>query len=360
MYKSTSAFLKASTLAVAGTLVVTACGHSLLGSPLGALQDQKAGKTSPVGKAGSLIVRAHVTPGGYLTQAMVENLTKASINHLVIKVFKLNGIDEQEVLDAQGNPVEADLTNEELDSSVNFSNLFVRTNYRIRCYAFKAPGRDLGDLISTLDADSFIDVMIDKDDRPTMANLKVRLLDVEFNGEATSSGVIVAPGGYFSSGPATISIGGPGPTPTPDPSPTSTPTPEPTTSPIPTPTPTPEPTPTPTPTPTPAVQPAPVYAVWASGYFDFAWYEAVVDVSWSYNEDGSIDGYEIELYRYEQFDVNSTSVPDDFKTVPLNGSTYHQGSFRWTDYGASNPNGGHVRVYAVRSGVRSEVVAFNY
>jgi len=81
------------------------------------------------------------------------------------------------------------------------------TTYRIRAYAYKAPGEDPKHLISTEGADSYTDVTLTQDDRPLSASLKVRLADVLFNGMATASGIVVTPGGYYSNHGVNIHLG---------------------------------------------------------------------------------------------------------------------------------------------------------
>lgn len=196
MTNSTKRSFKLSTLFVAGSLFLAACGHA----PTGNVDN---GHVVVNGKA-TLMLVPRITSGGFKTQAVVNNYTKASINHLVIKVFHLNGDIELPVLDSNGEQVSADLLNSELDDPVAFFNLFRSTTYRIRCYAYKAPDTAAADLISTADHQSYVDVAVADDDRPTVANLKVKLIDVAFNGEATSSFVEVTDGGFVQNGPVTI------------------------------------------------------------------------------------------------------------------------------------------------------------
>lgn len=193
---------------IAGSLLLTACGYSP------ALQTGNAyGHNKGNGKA-TVMLMPSVTAGGFRTQATVYNYTKGSINHLVVKVFRLNGALEEVVLDDNGNQVSAELTNAELDNPVTFSNLFRRSIYRVKCYAYKAPGVDPANLISTQDAQSYTDIVVDDDDRPTVGNLKVRLIDVVFDGEgSTPAGVEVTDGGFVSSGPVSVTKSGQAPIP---------------------------------------------------------------------------------------------------------------------------------------------------
>lgn len=185
-------------LAVASTLLATACGK------LPPLQPSQS-EVRSLGKA-SLVLRTQVASGGYKAQALVQPYTKASINHLVIKVLRLNGVGEQPVLDDQGESVMADLALGELDNAITFSNLAQNTTYRIRCFAYKAPGASSSDLISTQDAGSYTDVRVTDDDRPALTTLKVKLIDQLFDAQATASGVVVTDGGLVSS-TGSVSIG---------------------------------------------------------------------------------------------------------------------------------------------------------
>lgn len=180
-------------LAIAGTLILSACGLLPAQTPSATVTTQ--------GK-GSIIVTPQVVEGKYRTMALVSPYTRASINHLVLKVFKLDGSTETPVANT-------DLANGDLSKPVTFSNLFQNTTYRIRCYAYKTAGTSDGDLISTGDASSYTDVAVGADDRPALATLKVRLIDVVFSGQGTASSIITAPGGFSRKGPINI-IGTPG------------------------------------------------------------------------------------------------------------------------------------------------------
>ena len=59
-------------------------------------------------------------------------------------------------------------------------------------------------MISTSDAASYTDVTLTSNDRPTLATLRVKLVDVLFDGQATSGGVAVTNGGYSTPGAEAI------------------------------------------------------------------------------------------------------------------------------------------------------------
>lgn len=146
----------------------------------------------------TLQVQPQLLPGGLMTQAVVNNYTSTDVNHLQIKLFKLNGSSENPVLDGSGNQLFKDIVNADLSKAVTFSNLNANTTYRIRAYAFADAGT--ASLISTSDVNSYTDVTLTSDDRPTLTTLRVKLIDRVFNGQATASGVVVTNGGLVTTG----------------------------------------------------------------------------------------------------------------------------------------------------------------
>lgn len=155
-----------------------------------------------------LILRPQVVEDGYKALAALSNYSRANINHLVIRIYFVNSDgSESAIADGAGNQIFADLRGTEFDNSVTFSNLQRQTRYRIRCFAYKAPGESSGDLISTSNSTSFTDVYVQDDDRPTMATLKVRLIDVVFSGEAMTPNVNVTGGDYQRTGNEQIGVG---------------------------------------------------------------------------------------------------------------------------------------------------------
>lgn len=184
--------------ALAGTLFLGGCADLLRTSgPV----------VTPAENRASIVVRTQVVAGGMRTAA-VPKLTADSINHLVLQIFELDGTQEKPLLDADGNAVQEDLTRNQLSSLITFSKLKAQTKYRIRASAYRAPGTDAANLISTTDAGSYVDVEVLDYDRPTVATLKVKLIDVDFDGQGTFQGVTVTPGGYLPTGPVGISIEG--------------------------------------------------------------------------------------------------------------------------------------------------------
>lgn len=137
-----------------------------------------------------------VAGAGYAMQAVVAPYTAASINHLTLRLSKLANGGETPVVDGNGTQLSRDLSQAQLGSApVAFSNLDPNTTYRVRAAAYKAPGTAAGDLISTSDSASFVDIPLTNDDRPPVVVLRVRLIDVLFSGQASASGVQVVNGG---------------------------------------------------------------------------------------------------------------------------------------------------------------------
>jgi hypothetical protein len=151
-----------------------------------------------LGHASSEIaVLPQVSEAGYATQAVVTPYSQASINHLTLRLFKVVAGAEAPVLDANGNPLSRDLSGAQLGNPVTFSNLAPNSTYRVRAAAYKAPGTSAGDLISTVDSSSYVDIPLVNDDRPPLAVLRVKLVDVLFSGQASASGIQVVNGGYL-------------------------------------------------------------------------------------------------------------------------------------------------------------------
>jgi hypothetical protein len=169
---------------IAGSLWLTGC-ELLTNSTL----------TLPRGSA-ALSVHPEILAGGYRNQALVKAYTAEDIDHLTLSLFQLDGTSETPVRDASGKAIAQDLPKARLDEPVTFDALLPNTTYRIRAFAYKAPGEDPANLISAGDASSYTDVTLGNDDRPVAATLKVKLADVLFNGITTASGIAVIPGGF--------------------------------------------------------------------------------------------------------------------------------------------------------------------
>lgn len=134
----------------------------------------------------SLILQPHIEAGGYKSQADITTYNQASINHLVLKLFTVDG-GEQDL------GVQKNILNAQLNAPVTFANLKNAKTYRVKSFAYASA--DESDLISTSDSNSYTDITLTTDDRPTIASIKVRLIDTPFNGVGTNS--IAITGGSF-------------------------------------------------------------------------------------------------------------------------------------------------------------------
>lgn len=132
--------------------------------------------------SGMLVLKPQIT-NGLLTQTVVPAYNQSSIQHLVLKLFA----------GGQDTGISKTLLNAQLDNPVVFTNLKANTLYRIKAYAYASTDNSL--LISADDVNSWTDVTLTNDDRPTIDNLKVKLIDRPFDGQATSS-LNIIPGIY--------------------------------------------------------------------------------------------------------------------------------------------------------------------
>jgi len=154
----------------------------------------------------TLRLRPEVLPGGYRSQAIVKAYTVDDIDHLVLQLFRLDGDTEIPVVGSDGKAVIKRIPAAKLGETLTFDALQARTTYRIRAFAYKAPGEDPKDLISAPGAASSTDVTLSDDDRP-VTTLKVKLADVPFNGIATAPGIEVFPGDYVTDRGVAIHLG---------------------------------------------------------------------------------------------------------------------------------------------------------
>lgn len=120
---------------------------------------------------------------GRMVQTVVAPYTAVSVNHLMLKLFRLEGDQEIPVLDGT-TPKQVDIPKANLEKPILIEKLLMNTTYRVRAYAYQDEGTS--NLIS-LDASSTVDVRLESGDRPTMATLTVQLKDITFNGQATTS-----------------------------------------------------------------------------------------------------------------------------------------------------------------------------
>lgn len=153
---------------------------------------------------GTVILQPKLGQGSFHAQTVITPYGQADIDHLVVKAFTVANDVEQAITDSSGNPVQRSIASAELGDPVVFGNLHHDTTYRFRAYAYADAGA--GQLISTTDAGSYVDVAVVRDDRPDMANLPVKLIDKPFSGE-TTSGFDVTDGDVIHTGTEGVSLG---------------------------------------------------------------------------------------------------------------------------------------------------------
>ncbi|MBO9542319.1 hypothetical protein J7643_17145 [bacterium] len=162
------------------TLLAGCVAPSLTGRPTG---------------TGTLEVLPRVSGGQLRTQAIVPGYMQADVDHLVVKLYTLDGNNEAPVLDGSGNPVQKDVASSSLNVPIRFGYLHPYTTYRVRAFAYKAAGTAQQDLISD-DAGSYAEIQVaGNNERPSLGTLPVKLLDRLFSGQA-SAGITVTNGTY--------------------------------------------------------------------------------------------------------------------------------------------------------------------
>lgn len=143
--------------------------------------------TKPLVGQATLMLRPQVLTQ---TQTVVTPYTKASIDHLSLELYQA------------GNPTmlaQRTLSAADLDRWVTFSRLKAQTSYKVKALAYTAGNT----LISTTDTDSWSEFSVANDDAPTVGTIKVKLINLPFNGEGTSS-LGITPGGYLPGDPSNM------------------------------------------------------------------------------------------------------------------------------------------------------------
>lgn len=151
----------------------------------------------------SLRLSAEITSGKLGLQALVTPYTPASIHHVTLKAFKLDGSTEIPLQNAQGQPLVATIPQAHLDADVTLSKLWPKTTYRIkaRAYADEAETQ----LISTGGASDQIDVAVTTSDSPSVGRITVTLMDTPFAGTASAS-LTITPGKLNAGGVPAIAL----------------------------------------------------------------------------------------------------------------------------------------------------------
>ena len=151
-----------------------------------------------------LRIQTRVISGGFATMAVMKPYTQQDIDHVVLSLHAVVGGTESPVKDALGKPVTLRLPGTALAKAVAFSRLKSGHTYRVKAEAFRSA--DDSERISVSGDVSPVDVIVTNDDRPTLADLKITLIDRLFNGQATASGIAVTPGGLAASGKAGVTL----------------------------------------------------------------------------------------------------------------------------------------------------------
>lgn len=132
----------------------------------------------PITDKHTLVLRPEIQKG-HITQGAVTVYDQNSIAHLKLELWTLNGSVESALV------TQRTLLQSQLGNPIVFTNLKANTSYRVKAIAYA----DLADtqVISSNDSDSYTDIPLLTDDAPSIATLKVKLIDRSFNGQASSS-----------------------------------------------------------------------------------------------------------------------------------------------------------------------------
>lgn len=122
------------------------------------------------------------------TQGELLPYTKGNIDHLTLQLFTL---DAGEI----STGITRTVANAQLDNVIVLSNLKSQTTYRVRAYAYTTDNQ----LINSADTNSYIDIILNTDDQPTVGTLNIRLDDRTFAAQGTSS-IAVIPGTHVYAG----------------------------------------------------------------------------------------------------------------------------------------------------------------
>ena len=87
------------------------------------------------GQTGAIVLRTAFEKPPYIVQAVVTPYTRAAVDHVVIRLFRVSGGNEQAVTDSGGNPVARSIVAADLDKTLTLGALKQDTTYRIRGYA---------------------------------------------------------------------------------------------------------------------------------------------------------------------------------------------------------------------------------
>lgn len=145
---------------------------------------------------GTLVVKSQIQ-GGAISQTLRSIYTKDSVDRLTLELFAFSGGS------FQTTGLQKTLLNAQLDNPIVFTNLKGQTTYRIKAYAYASGSVQ----INTSDPNSYVDITVVQDDRPTVGVLPIKLDDQPFDGRATSS-INLIPGVYLPVGSESMIVPG--------------------------------------------------------------------------------------------------------------------------------------------------------
>ncbi len=158
--------------------------------------------TAVAGKA-TLVLHPDVRAGASRrTQTVVSAHTADAVDHVRVQIFYVSPGREDAVLGPDG-PLMLEIQRSQLDRPIVLSQLHPQTHYRVYAWAYDDPDESPQHLISQ---EASVDVVVGDDDRPTVAPLSIRLLDVPFDGRTSLPGFDIVPGGYVPDGIEDIKI----------------------------------------------------------------------------------------------------------------------------------------------------------
>lgn len=131
----------------------------------------------PLSSHATLILKSQVTPGR-ITESLNLPYTVDSINHLVLHFYTLDGETEQDT------GIIRTLSNAQVNSPVVLTNMQVNSKLRVKAYAYASA--DESQPLNLDNTDSWTDVTIGIEDRPTLAAFKVRLIDKPYEAQIVS------------------------------------------------------------------------------------------------------------------------------------------------------------------------------
>lgn len=134
--------------------------------------------SQPLTQRGTLILKPQIAEGR-LSNTVIPIYTREDIQHIKIHLYTVNGEVEQDA------GMERTLTNMQIDNPIVFSNLTEQTHFRVKAYAYSST--DDSALISTNDASCSTDILLEDDDRPVVAPLRLCLINKLFGAEFLDS-----------------------------------------------------------------------------------------------------------------------------------------------------------------------------